>query len=76
MAACTEGRTVSVVADKKDDAAQICFSGLPGGFLAPKIDFPSRREELIAGLLGAQLAADAERGEISLTLCGRSRLGP
>jgi C4-dicarboxylate-specific signal transduction histidine kinase len=61
-------RPVSVKIEKIEDAVRIRFCGLAVDAFAGGTDFPSPRETLVAGILGAQLTADGEKGEIRLIL--------
>ena len=68
MDALAPDRTVCMVAEKIEDAARIRFCGLAGDSLAGGAGVPSPRETMVAGLLGAQLTTDGEKGEIGLIL--------
>lgn len=68
MDARSPDQTVCMVVEKIENAARIRFCGLAGSSLAGGAGLPSPRETMLAGLLGAQLNADEERGEIGLTL--------
>jgi len=68
MDARAQDQTVCIVAEKVENAARICFRGLSGDFLAKEAGLQSPRETMVAGLLGIQLTADREKGEISLIL--------
>ena len=59
-------RAVSIVAEKTGDTPRIRFCGLAEDFPASGAGFPSPRETMVAGLLGVQLKADKEKGEIVL----------
>ncbi len=68
MATRTPDGTVSIVVEKTEAAARIRFCGLAADALAGEAGCPSPRETLVAGLLGAVLTADGEKGEIGLVL--------
>lgn len=68
MDACAQGQRVCIVAEKIENAARIRFCGLAGDALDSGAGLPSPRETMVAGLLGGQLTADREKGEISLIL--------
>ena len=57
-------QTVGIVAEKTDNAPRIRFCGLSGSFLASEAGLPSPRETMVAGLLGVQMRADKDKGEI------------
>jgi len=59
---------VCIVAEKFENAARIRFCGLAGDLLASGAGLPSPRETMVAALLGVQLKADREKGEIGLIL--------
>ena len=61
-------QTVGIVAEKIENIARIRFCGLKGDFLTREPGLPSPRETMVAGLLGIQLTADREKGEICLIL--------
>ena len=61
-------QTVGIVAEKIENTARIRFCGLKGDFLTREPGLPSPRETMVAGLLGIQLTADREKGEICLIL--------
>ncbi len=61
-------QTIGIVAEKIENTARIRFCGLKGDFLAREPGLPSPRETMVAGLLGIQLTADREKGEICLIL--------
>ena len=68
MDACLPNQTVSMIAEKIENAARIRFCGLAVESLASGAGLPSPREKMVAGFLGAQLTADGEKGEIGLIL--------
>lgn len=57
---------ICIVAEKAGNAPRIRFCGLAEDFLASEAGLPSPRETIVAGLLGVQLKADREKGEICL----------
>jgi len=68
MDACAHDQKVCIVAERIEDTARIRFCGLAGDALSTGLGLPSPRETMVAGLLGVQLTADSQKGEIGLIL--------
>ncbi len=66
MDARAPNQMICIVAEKAGNAPRIRFCGLAEDFLASEAGLPSPRETMVAGLLGVQLKADREKGEICL----------
>jgi signal transduction histidine kinase len=68
MDAADEKKTVGLSAEKREDGAQIRFTGVGGLAEAPTNAFPASREKKLLDALSAQLAVDTESGEFLITL--------
>jgi nitrogen-specific signal transduction histidine kinase len=68
MDACEDDQTVCIVAERLEDTTRIRYCGLAGDALSTELGLPSPRESMVAGLLGVQLTADSQKGEIGIIL--------
>lgn len=66
MDARSPNQTLCIVAEKTGNAPRIRFCGLAGDFLASETGLFSPQERMVTGLLGIQLKADRDKGEIVL----------
>jgi len=68
MKAAGEDKTVGLAAEKRENGAQIRFTGVGGLAEVPSNAFPANRAKILLEALRAQLGVDREAGELVLTL--------
>jgi hypothetical protein len=68
MAAAGGGRTVGLLAEETENGARVRLTGLEGLGEVPVDTFPAAREKALLEALKAELEADAELGELVITL--------
>jgi len=66
--ACAPEETISVVAERTDDAVRIHFQGLAKNFFNAGASFPSPGETTVCEMIGARLTADEKAKEIVIVL--------
>ncbi len=68
MEASDDIKQVELITEQTKNGANIRFTQLAGLSVTPKQTFPSKREKCLLDLLAADMAVDADRGEILLKL--------